>query len=117
MAEFKPAVPFNVPLMLLKPTYSNSYGVDAKTYPQMSEGELIYGSFKTYGGTERDVDGIWSIQDTAIIECWYRPDIKSDCRIGVPSNGAIYEIWGEPENINLRNQYLRMKVRRYKGGA
>lgn len=120
MAGYKPAVPFNVPLMLLKPQYGNSYGVDTKTYPAMSEGELVYGSFKTYGGTERterDVDGIWAIEDTAIIECWYRPDIKSDCRIGVLVTGAIYEIWGEPENINLRNQYLRMKVRRYKGGA
>lgn len=117
MAGFKPAVPFNVPLMLLKPTYGNSYGVDTKTFPQMSEGELFYGSFKTYGGTERDVDGIFSIEDTATIECWYRPDIKSDCRIGVPATGAVYEVWGEPENINLRNQYLKVKVRRYKGGA
>ena len=117
MAQFKPSVPFNVALMLLKPTYSDSYGVESKTFPALKDGELFYGSFKTYGGTERDVNGIYSIEDTAIIECWYRLDIQSNCRVGVPATGAIYEIVNEPENVNMRNQFLRFKVKRIKGGA
>jgi hypothetical protein len=106
-----------IPLVLLIPTYSTALGVDTKTYPAIADGELFYGSFKTYGGTEITVNGIYSIEDTAIIECWYRPDIKSDCRIGVPATGAVYDVEGQPENINMRNQFLRFKVRRYKGGA
>lgn len=117
MAQFKPSVPFNVPLMLLVPTYVNSYGVTTKKFPSPDDGILFYGSFKTYGGTERDVNGIYSIEDTAIIECWYRPDIQSNCRIAIPATGAVYEILGEPENINMRNQYLKLKVMRVKGGA
>ncbi len=117
MAQYKPFVPFNVALILLVPTYSIVSGVNTKTFPTLSEGNLFYGSFKTYGGTERDVNGLYSIEDTANIECWYRPDIKSDCRIAIPMTGAIYEIFGEPENINMRNQYLRFKVRRVKGGV
>ena len=57
------------------------------------------------------------VEDTANIECWYRPDIKSDCRVGLLSTGAIYDIINEPENIDMRNQFLKFKVLRYKGGS
>lgn len=117
MAGYKPSTPFTVPLMLLEPTSSTVSGVGVKTYPEMKNGVQFFGSFKTYGGTEREVNGVYSIEDTAQIECWYRPEIKSDCRVGVPATGAIYEIIGEPENIELRNQYLKFKVRRTKGGV
>lgn len=117
MAYYKPSVPFNVPLYLLIPTSAVVSGVKVKSFPEKTAGVLIYGSFKSFGGTERDVNGVYSIEDTANIECWYRPDIKSDCRIYVPSTDGTYEIIGEPENINLRNQYLRFKVRRTKGGV
>ena len=117
MARFKLSGPLNVPLMLLVPQYSKAYGVPNKTYPDMKDGILIYGTFKTYGGTEMTMNGVYSVEDTAHIETWYRPDIKTNCRIGVPQTGAVYEIIGEPENINMQNQYLKLKVQRYKGGA
>ena len=117
MAQFKLAAPLSVPLMLLIPTYSEGYGVSAKSYPDISDGIPIFGSFRTFGGTERDVNGIYSIENTATIETWYRPDIKSNCRIGLPQTGEIYEILGEPENINMRNQYMVFKVQQIKGGA
>ena len=83
----------------------------------MNDGVLIYGNFRTFGGTERDVNGLYSIENTATIETWFRPDIKSNCRIGIPETGEIYEILGEPENIGMRSQYLRLKVIQHKGGA
>ena len=117
MAQFKLTSPLNVPLMLLVPEYSDAYGVEQKVYPDIADGILIYGSFRTFGGTERDVNGLYSIENTATIDTWYRPDITSNCRIGVPQTGEIYDILGEPENINMRNQYLRFKVIQVKGGA
>lgn len=117
MARFKLSAPLTVPLVLLIPTETVSYGTPVKTFPPLDKGIPIFGNFKTYGGTERDVNGIYSIDDTAIIETWYRPDITADCRIGVSASGAVYAIIGEPENIELRNQYLKFKVQRVKGGA
>jgi len=117
MAGFKPSAAFTVPLMLLQPTYSRVQGVVKKTFPALEEGVLFYGNFKTYGGTERNINEVFSVEDTAIVETFYRPDIKTDCRIGVLSTGAIYEVFGEPENIELRNQFLKFKVKRVKGGA
>lgn len=114
---YKPTTPFSSPLALLIPTYTDSYGVSQKTYPTIEEGILFFGSFRTFGGTERDVNGLYSIENTATIETWYRPEIKSNCRIAVLLTGEIYEILGEPENIEMRNQYLKFKVQQVKGGA
>ena len=89
MAQFKLAGPMNVALMLLKPVYTDSFGVSTKTFPSVENGIPFFGNFKTYGGTERDVNGLYSIENTAIIETWYRPDIKSDSHICVLSTGEI----------------------------
>lgn len=92
-------------------------GVATKTYQTPQEGTQFFGSFKTFGGTERDVNGLYSIEDTAQIECWFDPAITADCRVCVCDTGAIYEIMNEPEDINLRHQFMKFKVRRVRGGA
>lgn len=89
-------------------------GSTKKHYP--AEGELIYCSFRTFGGTEITSNDVLSIEDTATIETWHRPDIKSDC-ILQDVDGVKYEILGTPENINMRNQILRFKIRAVKGGV
>ena len=114
---YRPALPFSTPLILLKPTTQGALGVSTKSYPSVENGEQIFGSFKTYGGTEKDVDGIYSIVDTAVIETWYRPDLTSDCLIVVAGTNEKYEILNTPENIDRRNQFLKFKVQRVKGGA
>lgn len=110
---YRPKGNFNVPMKLLVPTWSTVNGVRKKTYPD--DGDLIYGSFKTFGGTETTANGVYSIQNTATIECWYRPDIKADCRIVLLQTNETYEIVGDPENIEMRNQFLSLKVQRLGG--
>ena len=117
MARFRLAAPFTVPMILLIPTTSVEAGVTVKTFPALNKGIRINGNFKSYGGTEREVNGVYSVEDTAIVETWFRPDIKSDCRLALAESSATYEIIGEPEDIELRHQYLRIRVRRVKGGA
>ena len=114
---FKLTSPLSVPMVLLIPTYSKSYGSREKTFPTMENGISFFGSFRTFGGTERNVNDVYSVEKTAIIDTWFRPDIKADCRIGIPQTNEIYEIVGAPENIEMRNQYLRIKVRAVEGGA
>lgn len=108
---------YNVPLKLLTPSHNTVKGVLVKAYPKPNDGILFYGSFKTYGGTETTTNGIYAVHDTASIETWYRPDIKADCRIFIPSTGEIYEVIGKPENINMRNQHMKFKVKCVQGGA
>ena len=129
MSDFRLEIKNPIPLVLLIPSsISQNKGVNQKQYPTVEDAlskkdknnkpiNLFFGSFKTYGGTEKTVNGIYSIEDTANVETWYRPDIKSNCRIARANDGAIFDIINEPENINMRNQFLKFKVKRVKGGA
>lgn len=115
---YRPQLPFSVPMVVLVPTYTTVNGVRKKTFPTVTNGIQIFGTFKTFGGTERDVNGVYSVEDTAQIETWYRSEIASGCRIALANNPtAIYDILGEPENIEMRNQFMVFKVSRIKGGA
>lgn len=100
---------------LQTPTSEKTLGVSKKTYTDASGVVMV--NWKSYGGTESVNNGVLSVEDTAQIVCWYRPDIRSDCRLVRLADGAVYEIIGEPENIEMRNQFLKFKVRRVKGGA
>lgn len=114
MTNYKPSTPFNVPMFLYVPTTTTAKGSTKKVYPD--DGKLIFCSFRTFGGTERITNDLHIIEDTAVIETWYRPDIKSDCLLE-DINGQKYEIFGTPENINMRNQYLKFKIKAIRGGA
>lgn len=114
---YRPTIPFSTPIMLLVPTYTTVSGVKKKTFPAAADGILFFGAFRSFGGTERDVNGIYSVEDTATVETWYRTEIKSGCRVAIAGTEAVYDILGEPENIEMRNQYLTFKVSRVKGGA
>lgn len=101
---------------LLKPKNAVVLGVATKK--GYEEQEQIYKcSFKTYGGTEKLQNDLLVIEDTAVITCWYAPEITSDCRIKRLPDGAEFEILNEPENIEMRNFYMQFKVKRVKGGV
>jgi hypothetical protein len=117
MSNFKPSMPYNVPMYLLTPTTTTVKGVAVKTYPQATDKNLIFGSFKTYGGTESESNGVITVLDTANIETWFNPDIRPECRIMLAESNKVYEVIGEPEDIELRHQFLKFKVQAARGGA
>lgn len=106
---------YNVPMKLLVPTTTKVKGVVEKSYPSHENGVLIYGSFRTFGGTETDSNGIHTLLDTGKIETWYRPDIQADCRLYIIESGKTYEIEGEPEDIEMRHQSILISVKRVGG--
>lgn len=110
---YRPREPFTTPVQLFNPTYKTVKGVTVKTYPE--QGELIFCSFKTYGGTESSVNDQLSVVDTANIETWYRPDITSASMIKL--GAKEYEVLGVPEDIEQRHQFLKFKVRGVSGGT
>lgn len=110
---YNPNTPFNVPFSLWIPKTKTVKGVLQKSFEK--DNETYFCSFKTFGGTEKVVNDLVVVEDTATLETWYDPKIKADCEIEI--DGKRYEILGNPENINMRNQFLIMKVRAVKGGA
>lgn len=111
MSNYTPPV-FNTVVTLLKPIIKDIRGVDVKTYEEVG---IIYCSFKTYGGTETTSNDMLVVEDTANIITWYRPDITSSSVIRLGTK--VYEVIGEPENLDMRNQYLSFKVKLVKGGV
>lgn len=118
MADFNPLFPYNVPAHILTPTTTIVKGVPVKTYTEPSEDNLIFCSFKSYGGTESTSNDVLTVLDTANVEAWYRPDIKANCRLVLAEDlTRVYEIMGVPEDINMRHQFVKFKVQRVAGGA
>lgn len=113
--SYKPSVPFNVPMKILVPVTTQSYGVVKKTFSDPETSELFFGSFRTFGGTENVQDGVYTILDTAVIDTWYRPDITADCKIYLCDSGQTYDIISDPEDVQFRHQYLQFKVRKVGG--
>lgn len=115
MKEYQPTTPFNVAGKYYICTGEAMVkGVLKKTY-DFTHGETFYCSFRSFGGTEVNSNGITFVENTVIVETWYDPSIKADTIIEV--DGCRYEIIGVPENISMRNKWLKFKVREVKGGA
>lgn len=117
MGRYRPGKPFDTPLLLYPVTGTDTVmGVTVNTYAE--KGILFNGSFATYGGTERAVNGLYSVEDTATVETWYRPDFAASGRVALANNPAkLYQIVGEPEDIEQRHQFTKMRLTRVQGGA
>ena len=89
--------------------------VDGVPVKRWGEGVLFFANVKSYGGTERVANDLLVIEDTVTVTTWFRPDIKANCRIRILSTGALYEIINEPENWDMRAQFIVCKCRRVKG--
>lgn len=112
------AATMQTPAFIVIPTIKREQGRTIKDYENYKEKFLIYCSFKTYGGTEIVTNNVVMLLDTAEILTWYEPKIKANCRLILAEDESrIYDILGEPENINLSNVYCKFKVQRVKAGA
>lgn len=117
---YKPHTPFNVPMMILTPTVETVNGVRKKVYPDwhdLTDDNIFFGSFRTFGGTETVSNGVYTLENTAVVETWFRPDLQANCRVVLLQSGLIFDVMGMPENINMRSQYLKFKVKAVGGKA
>ena len=111
---YKPKQPFNVAAKIRTATTKKVNGINQKTFV---DGDNFFCSARSFGGTERVVNNVYVIEDTMLIETYFRNDIKADCHIVLLDDNSEWEIISDPENIERRNQFLSFKVRRIKGGA
>ncbi len=113
--KYKPDTPYHAKLFLCDVKTEDIKGVTKKTISET--GKLVYCSFRTFGGTEKTVNGLLVAEDTAVIETWYRPDINSGSVFRDITGKKIYEVIGTPENIEMANKCLKFKIRAIQGGA
>lgn len=109
---YKPKEPFTTPVELYNPTTTDVKGVTVKRWTKV---DTIFCLFKTFGGTDSTSNDQLVVFDTANVETWYRPDIKSNSQLRL--GAKIYEVIGEPEDIELRHQFMKLRVQAVKGGV
>ena len=118
MSRPNAAVQMTTACMLIVPTGTEQInGVEVKLWPDPETGPIFFANLKSYGGTERQQNDLLVIEDTMVLTTWYRPEIAAACRVRIMQTGALYEIINEPENWDMRNQYLVCKLRRVIGGG
>lgn len=115
MANYRPRGPFAVPFRVLIPTETQAKGVTIKTYTD--SGYTYMGNFRTFGGTEQTVNGVYSVVNTATLETWYTDKITADCRIVLADTGEAFEVMGTPEDIERRHQFLLAKLKGVEGNG
>lgn len=115
--NFRPDAPFNVAMRLLIPTETYVKGSVKKVFPEPDDSPLIFGSFRTFGGSESIENDVYTVVSTGVVDTWYRPDIKPNCRIYLLDSDETYEIVNDPEDIEKRHQYLQFKVRKVAANA
>lgn len=109
---YRPSEPFNTRALLYNAKTETVKGVPVKKYEYVGEINCL---FKTYGGTETSINDVYSVIDTATVETWYREDITASSQLRIGSK--TYEVLGVPEDISLRHQFLKFKVRGVQGGS
>lgn len=101
------------PCELLSPAASKIGGKVVREYPET--GPRFFANVKSYGGSEHVSNDLLMIEDTITVTTWFRPDIRPACRVRILNTGAVYEIINEPENWDMRSQFLVCKCKRVKG--
>ena len=84
----------------------NDYGTaDTEYLP----GSRFWGFKRTFNGTETTVNGVLVVKNTAVIDCYYNSQLSADCRLQ-DTQGRIWKIITEPENINGECKYMQFKI-------
>lgn len=112
----KPPEQMTTPMRLQKRSIKTVHGADTPDYSDADQDPVIMCNFKSKGGTEAIHNGQYIVLDTATVQTWYRPDIKKGDRLILEQDGSIWDIKGNPENVEMRNQILILKVQNA-GGA
>jgi hypothetical protein len=111
---WQPSAPFATPAVILKTTQTKVNGVVKRV---RAEGPRVNVTARSFGGTERDEDGIISAVSTMVFQTWYTPEIRAGDAIRLLEDGSEWEVIGDPEDISMRHQWLQFKGKRIQGGA
>lgn len=106
--QYEANLPFDIPALHLKRHLKKVNGANQEDFTEADE--PFFCSAKSYGGTEKQVNGVTVIEDTWSIDTFYNPDFRKGDRIRFLDDGTEFKILASPENINRRGQYMRFKV-------
>lgn len=108
---FAPKLEFNTPVRVLHRVETNING--ALKISWTPETQLSFCSYKAFHGSESLRAGTLGVLDGGTVTMWFDPLITTKDRLKINDDASLeYEIISPPENVEMRNEYLVMKVQR-----
>ena len=107
MSSFKPDLPFRTPFKILKRSLEKVNGANQEKFDEQLD--VLYCTAKSYGGTERVVNGVSTIIDTLTFQTYYTPNISKGDKILLLDDNSEYEVLATPENVNRACRWLVFK--------
>lgn len=106
---FKPNLPYNIKAQWLIPTFEKVNGVNKISY---SDGSFFGCHMKSYGGREQTVNDVYSIIEQWNVETYYNPQINGHYRVKLLSDGSVWKLMSNPENVEMGNKIMLFKMER-----
>lgn len=75
----------------------------------------LRGKFKQKGSHELTANGLTVVSNETTYTTWWKDDFKAGDRLVI--GGLTYEVYGQPENVEMRGRYAVLHLKRLEGGA
>ena len=102
------------PFKIQKAESKNVLGQNQKKYIDVPY--TCFGNWSSYTGNETEVNGITVIEESNVLTTWFDPNFEPAGRVIRLTDNAIFEILSV-ENVEQRNMYSIVRLKRIKGGA
>lgn len=103
---------FVTPAELYRTTVSMVNGRTQKTETKVAD---LRGKFKQKVSHDLNANNLTVVHDETTFATWWRDDFKAGDRLVI--DGASFEVYGQPENVEMRGRYAVLRLRRLEGGA
>lgn len=75
----------------------------------------LRGKFKQKASHELTANGLTVVSNETLFTTWWKDDFKAGDRLVI--GGLSFEIFGQPENVEMRGRYAVLHLKRLEGGA
>ena len=103
------------PIKIQKRVVTNVNGAPDVSYEDVESNPSVFCNWKGRGGSESTESGKLIVYDTAELTMWYRPDIDEQSIILLNGDSNLMFEVINIENVEMRNMYLILKVKRVVG--
>lgn len=107
---------FVTPATLYRTVMQTINGRQQKTEVQVASLRGKFnGKFKQKGSHELNANSLVVVSNEITYTTWWREGFKAGDRLVI--DGMTFEIYGQPENVEMRGRYAVLHLKRLEGGA
>lgn len=94
---------------------TNVSSVNGRTQKAETKVADLRGKFKQKQTHDLTANNLTVVRDETTFTTWWKDDFKAGDFLVI--DGAKFEVYGQPENVEMRGRYAVLRLRRLEGGA